>query len=143
MKDLSRYNVAFAICPELKQEIENNPYPENPEDVYKALRRYAVTEPHSIILPAKEDKIVDTTNLQIASLLMFAGKCEFEIQPNFSFKHWDNVLKQYVYYSFEYVVKLHNEIFWNGKAQLVKKVKLQRHKRAKKLVAQSMMVELV
>jgi hypothetical protein len=135
MKDLSRYNVAFAICPELKQEIENNPYPENPEDVYKALRRYAVTEPHSIILPAKEDKIVDTTQLQIASLLMFAAQHHWTIKPDFSFKRVSRSV------SFEDMVKFHNSSDIGYK--LVKKVKLQRVKRTKKLVAQSMMVELV
>ena len=136
MKDLSRYNVHFAICPELKEEIENNPYPENPEDIYKALRRYAVTEQCSIVLPpAKEDKIVDTTQLQIASLLMFAAQHNWTIKPDFSFKRVSRSV------SFEDMVKFHNLSDIGHK--LVKKVKLQRYKRAKKLVAQSMMVELV
>jgi hypothetical protein len=114
MKDLSKYNVAFTICPELK------------EHIYFGF-----------------DFETDTTQLQIASLLVFASSVGFEMQPDFSFKLWDKHFKRS--YSFEYVVSLHN----NGipasttKYRLVKKVKLQRHKRAKKLIAQSMMVELV
>lgn len=111
MKDLSKYNVAFALCPELKLCISNE---------------------------VSEYLVADTTNLQIASLLMFASRLDFVMQPDFSFKLNNNTVQV----SFDYLIALHNSILFPHH-KLVKKVKLQRHKRAKKLVAQSMMVRLV
>lgn len=136
MKDYNKYNVAFAICPELKQEIENPSPQVSCKDALVAIDKYMVSENVALVFPS-QGSIVDTTQLQIASLLMFASRCGFVMQPDFSFRlNYGTAQK-----SFDYMVKLHNK--HQSQHKLVKKVKLQRVKRAKKLVAQSMMVELV
>ena len=119
MKDLSRYNVHFAICPELKFVLEQD-----------SGLHYEV----------------DTTQLQIASLLMFASGYGFKFQNDFSFKKYNVQSREWIYSSFDHFVKAHNNTHgdWLYPVnKLVNKVKLQRVKRTKKLVAQSMMVELV
>jgi hypothetical protein len=87
--------------------------------------------------------VVDTTQLQIASLLVYAASLKLHMKSDFSFQGWDNYTMCYEDFKFEDVVNMHNNTVSPFPVKLVQKVKLQRHKRLGKLIAQSHLVRLV
>jgi hypothetical protein len=105
--------------------------------------KYAV---HYAICPELNNpyagQCVDTTQLQITSLLVYAASLKLHMKPDFSFRGWDGHNMCYEDYSLEDVVSMHNNTFNPFAVKLVKNIKIQRHKRLGKLVAQSHLVRL-